>query len=133
MLLKDLIKTVKVTKYHLPKSAESKPAVERGLTLSLMKKLATKRLEDPLLWNTSVLARIYKIDEQYLDNILDYVKVYTYYIDSYKDDFVKLLDMQYVADAKKIQTKPELFPELKRINFVIEQNSPESKSMDAKR
>lgn len=94
------------TKFHeLNKTAtkNKRKTLHRNISVPKLDYIIKIHLKDPLIWNLSVLSRIFKIDEEIMKGILEYVKPMVFYIDHRHEDFKQLIEFSEVVDVERLQ------------------------------
>lgn len=90
------------------KLVEPKPRIEhknqhRQLTLERLSRLLCLNLSDPIVWNSSILSRIFKIPEEYGDYLIIYTKPLTYYSDNKVNEIIQKLKNPFVVDVARLK------------------------------
>jgi len=98
-------------------SEERSRLPERSLTPQKLRKMTELYTNDPLIWNASVLARVFRIPEDYCKHICRYVKPMIDWVSS-KDGHVKLVEQRkIVIDLARFKTDESYLVVYKRIAF----------------
>lgn len=97
------------------KGSRNLPA--RNLEVETLKKLLRFYHSDPLLWNPSVLGRIFNMPENYCEKILDYVKPMVYYANNKHDQAQQLMKTSYVVDIGRMKSDTNYLTTYKKLVF----------------
>lgn len=105
------------------------PKTDRGDTIDLARCLTFEKLgkliklhtSDPLIWNVSILSRIFKIREDYCDRLVNYVRPMVYLSTSRKDETKQLVNNPVVIDVARLKTDDDYLVIYKRIVFPEQQ------------
>lgn len=79
------------------------PTIEQGLAIPSLNKIIQRNLEDAIIWNPSILSRIYKIDETYVKAILRYVYPMDMHVAQHMDSADKLMKSSIVIDTFRLK------------------------------
>lgn len=83
-----------------PQKSEQRPA--RNLTLNKLAKLTKQYTGDPLLWNASVLARVFNLPEEPCTQVVRYVRPLVNRISRELDEPEKILKTSFVIDVGRL-------------------------------
>lgn len=104
-------------KKTLPPEQPDKDVGHNTLSFNTVDKIIERHLEDPLVWNTSVLGRIYKVPEDYCEAIVEYVKPMLFFISNKMDEPERMLKQKFVYDASRLKSDENYLVIYKRIIF----------------
>lgn len=90
---------------------------ERTLTEETLDKLIRLHYQDPLVNNISTLSRVFKINESYCSEVVNFVKPLVYYQDNTVDDPRKLIKGAIVIDVERLQSDEGYLKTYKKIVF----------------
>lgn len=89
----------------------------RRVPFDKLRKLVTLYQKDPLIWNSSVLGRIYKLPEHYCENICFYVGPMVFYATNDHDEVQRMRQTAFVVDVGRFKTDENYLKKYKRIVF----------------
>lgn len=102
-------------------STDQQSVPDRNLTHEKVKKITELHFEDPLVYNTSVLSRVFKIDERYCKEVVKFVRPLVYYGDSSVDEAKRLIKGAIVIDVDRLVSDEGYLMTYKRIVFPTEE------------
>lgn len=88
---------------------------QRQLPMEKLQKLVCSHQTDPLTWNASVLARIYKIPEDYCSKLVVYVRPMIYWNDT--NQTTKLVSTNFVCDVARLKIDENYLVSYRKIVF----------------
>lgn len=91
--------------------------VARELDYPNLNKILRLNLEDAITWNSSVLARIYKLDEAYVDAILRYVHPLNVHVSQSMTEPKNLAKSAIVIDVDRLKNEKGYIYELSSISL----------------
>jgi hypothetical protein len=89
----------------------------RRLTLDKLSKLIKRYQSDPLIWNPSVLARIFRIPEDHCTRLAIYVRPMIHLNRNTGAGDEKLLETKFVVDVARLKSDDNYLVTYKRIVF----------------
>lgn len=124
------------TKLESPKHRKTEiDDVKRSLTPQRLLKLLNYHYEDPLVWNTSILGKIFNIPEWYCDRLVNYVRPMIYKSDTTMSEAEKLIETKIVIDVERLKRDKSYMKLYQRLVFIdadvkkIEQKSINKKDL----
>lgn len=100
------------------KPAENSQDVERNLTFAKLSRLVNYYTTDPLMWDTSMLCRVFKIPEDSCENLVKYVQPMVYYANSTMYESKKLMKTPVVIDVNRLKSDEKYLPRLQQLVFL---------------
>lgn len=104
---------------------EDHQETERNVSLDKLSKIIKYHLEDPLVWNASILSRIYKVHEEHCENLLRYVLPFLFYADFTMDQPKKLQKISVVIDVARFKRDPNYYEFFQRLVFLKKDDAVE--------
>lgn len=101
----------------------------RKLTLRNLDKLITTHARDPLVWNSSVLGRVYHVPEHYCQQLIYYVQPFTEAARITEAGMETLIETQTVIDIERFKKDCNYLAEFKKFKFIAS-NRQEVKHLD---
>lgn len=97
----------------------------RNLTFEKAEKIVRYHTSDSILWNTSVLSRVFNIPENYVVGLVDYVKPMMYFSHCKRDEPEKMHETSFVIDVHRLQYDKNYLVEIQRLHFAQSDPNPE--------
>lgn len=89
----------------------------RCMDFDRLKKLLRFYQSDPLIWNPSVLGRIFKVPEHHCENIVAYVKPMVFFATNEYDTVQRMMKTTFVVDVGRMKFDDNYLINYKKIVF----------------
>lgn len=95
-----------------------------GLNYNQLEKIIELHADDPLIWNSYTLSRIYKVQDNYMSSLTRYLKAITHYTGYDTNDVTKrLIKTSFVFDVARFKRDKNYFPTFQNLVFPEIDNS----------
>lgn len=89
----------------------------RNVDLELLERIGRFYISDPILWNPSILSRVFHIPEEYVKQIVWYVRPMMFYVHCDLEEPQKIHTSSVVIDLDRLKNDDRYLVDFKRLVF----------------